>query len=60
MRSNTKEKISLVYKISIIIVCFICLYLNIKATPGKEIFLYFTILSNIACLLFYVVTVILQ
>lgn len=57
MRSNTKEKISLVYKISIIIVCAIGLFINIKIAPGKEIFLYFTILSNIACLIFYTIVV---
>jgi len=59
MKSNVKQKISLFYKIVIIIVCAIGIYINIKAAPGKEIFLYFTILSNIACLIFYSIIVIL-
>ena len=56
-RSKLKEKISLIYKVIIIIVCAIGLFINIKIAPGKEIFLYFTILSNIACLIFYTTVV---
>lgn len=59
MGSFTKEKLSLIYKILIIIVCATGLFINIKIAPGKEMFLYFTILSNIACLIFYVVIVLL-
>ena len=59
MKKELKEKLSLIYKILIIIVCAIGLYINIKEAPGKEIFLYFTILSNIACLIFYVTALIL-
>lgn len=59
MKSNVKEKISLFYKILIIIVCAIGIYINVKAAPVKEILLYFTILSNIACLIFYSIIVIL-
>jgi len=59
MKFNVKQKISLLYKILIIIICATGLYINIKIAPGKEMFLYFTILSNIACLFFYVTSLIL-
>ena len=59
MNRSAKEKISLIYKILIIIVCAMGIFINIRIAPGKEMFLYFTILSNIACLIFYIVIVLL-
>ena len=56
---KNKEKLSLIYKILIVIVCTIGLIINIYVAPGKEMFLYFTILSNLACLIFYAVIVVL-
>lgn len=54
-----KEKISLIYKILIVVVSGIGLYLNFKLYSFKTAILYFTNLSNILVFLFYLVGLIL-
>lgn len=54
-----KQKISLIYKILIIIVSGIGLYLNFKLYSFKTAILYFTNLSNILVFIFYLVGLIL-
>lgn len=54
-----KEKISLIYKILIVVVSGIGLYLNFKLYSFKTAILYFTNLSNIFVFVFYLVGLIL-
>lgn len=54
-----KEKISLIYKILIVVVSGIGLYLNFKLYSFKTAILYFTNLSNILVFVFYLVVLIL-
>lgn len=55
-----KNKLSLIYKILIVIVSFIALYLNFKLIPLEKNILYFTIQSNIFCFIFFFIIVILR
>ncbi len=55
-----KEKISLLFKILIVITSFVGLYLNFKIAPIKNNIIYFTIQSNLICFLFYLIIVILK
>ena len=52
-----KDKLALTYRIIIIIISFIALYLNFKFLSFKTGIVYFTYLSNIACLLYYTLLV---
>lgn len=54
----TKDKFVLIYRIVLIIVSFISLYLNFQFIPFRIGILYFTYLSNIAGLLYFIVLVI--
>ena len=53
-----KEKISLIYKIIIVIVTAIGLYLNFKFLSFRNGILYFTNISNVICLIYFLVLVI--
>lgn len=55
-----KKNISLIYKILIVIMSFIGLYLNFKISSFRENIVYFTIQSNLLCFIFYLVIVILK
>lgn len=55
-----KEKLSLIYKIIIVIVSGIGIYLNLKAFTPVGAVIYYTIQSNIWCFVFYLITVILM
>ena len=55
-----KEKLSLLYKIIIVIVCGFGIYLNFKAFTVGGAIIYYTVQSNIMCFIFYLVTVILK
>lgn len=55
-----KNKLSLLYKILIVIVSGIGIYLNFKMASGLQVLFYFTIISNILCLGFYLIEVILE
>ena len=55
-----KNKLSLFYKILIVVVSSIALCLNFKVIPFKQNILYFTIQSNLLCFIFYLVIVILK
>ena len=55
-----KEKLSLLYKIIIIIACGFGIYLNFKAFTVGGAVIYYTVQSNIMCFMFYVVVVILK
>jgi len=55
-----KNKISLIYKILIIIMCGIGLYLNFSMSSIGENIIYFTIQSNLLCFIFYTVVVVLE
>lgn len=55
-----KQKLSLLFKILIVIMSLIGLYLNFKVAPIKSNIIYFTIQSNLLCFLFYLVIVILK
>lgn len=55
-----KKKISLIYKILIVIMCGIGLYLNFDITSFKDNIIYFTIQSNLLCFIFYFVIVVLE
>lgn len=55
-----KEKIKLIYRIAIIIVASIALYLNFKFLGFREGIVYFTNLSNMFCLIYFTVLVILM
>lgn len=55
-----KNKISLIYKILILIVSGIGLYMNFNLIGIKNALPFFTILSNIFCFLLYLVIVILE
>ena len=48
-----KEKISLIYKIIIVIVSGIALYLNFKFLSFRQGILYFTNLSNLLCFIYF-------
>ena len=54
----TKDKLSLIYKMIIVLVSFIALYLNFKFISVKVGIVYFTYLSNISCFIYYLVLVI--
>ncbi|MBP3765923.1 MAG: Pr6Pr family membrane protein [Bacilli bacterium] len=55
-----KEKLSIIYKILIVIVSGIGLYLNFKLVGIQHSVIYFTILSNLYCFLFYLITLLLK
>lgn len=55
-----KNKLSLLYKILIVIVSGIGIYLNILMAKEVQIIFYFTIISNIMCFIFYFVEVVLE
>ena len=55
-----KEKLSLLYKIIIIIACGFGIYLNFKAFTIGGAIIYYTVQSNVMCFVFYLVTVILK
>lgn len=55
-----KEKIKLLYRIIIVIVTAIGLYLNFKFLTFEKGMLYFTNLSNLLCLIYFTVLVILM
>ena len=55
-----KEKIKLIYRIIIVIVSAIGLYLNFKFLSFEKGILYFTNLSNLLCLIYFLVLVILM
>lgn len=55
-----RKKISLFYKILIVIISGIGLYLNFKMSSFRENIIYFTIQSNLLCFLFYLIIVILN
>lgn len=57
--NNLKEKFSFLFKLIILIVCGIGLYLNFKIGSSKML-LYFTILSNLMCFIFYLIAFILR
>lgn len=57
---NLKTKLSFQFKILILVVCGIGLYLNFKIAPFNKMILYFTILSNLSCFIFYFVCTILK
>lgn len=60
MKEEVRFKISYIYKILILIVCGIGLYLNFKIKPFSEMILYFTIQSNLMCFIFYFVAIVLK
>lgn len=45
-----------IFKLIIIVIAFIGLYLNFKIAPMQSMILYFTILSNVFVLLFYLIS----
>lgn len=55
-----KEKIKLIYRLIIIIVSAVGLYLNFKFLTFEKGILYFTNLSNLLCLIYFTVLVILM
>ena len=55
-----KNKLSLFYKILIVVVSSIALWLNFKIMPFKEGILYFTLQSNLLCCLYYFVITVLK
>mgnify|MGYP006966727219 CR=1 FL=1 len=55
-----KEKLSLLYKIIIIIACGFGIYLNFKTFTIGGAIIYYTVQSNVMCFIFYLVTVILK
>lgn len=55
-----KEKIKLIYRIIIVIVASLGLYLNFKFLTFEKGILYFTNLSNLLCLIYFLVLVILM
>ena len=55
-----KEKLSLLYKIIIIIACGFGIYLNFKAFTIGGAIIYYTVQSNVMCFIFYFVTIILK
>ena len=55
-----KEKLSLLYKIIIVIVCGFGIYLNFKAFTVGGAIIYYTVQSNVMCFIFYFVTIILK
>ena len=55
-----KNKLSLFYKILIVVVSGIALWLNFKIMPFKEGILYFTLQSNLLCCLYYFVITVLK
>lgn len=54
-----KEKLSLIYKIIIVIISGLGIYLNIKAFSFPTAFIYYTIQSNIFCFVFFFIIVLL-
>lgn len=57
---NTRRKICLVYRLIIILVASVALYLNFKLFTFKVGILYFTNLSNLLCLIYFIYLVILM
>ena len=55
-----KNNISFIYKLIILIVSFVALYLNFNLIPFKENIIYFTMISNSFCFIFYFVCTILH
>lgn len=58
--SCLKEKNSFIFKILILIVCGLGLYLNFKIGPFNKMILYFTVQSNLLCFIFYLVVLLLK
>lgn len=56
--SSQKKKIALVYRIMIIIITAISLYLNFKLLTFKIGILYFTNISNLLCLIYFIILVV--
>lgn len=54
-----KDRISIIYKFLIVIVTFIGLYLNFQIAPINKMAFYFTIISNVLVLVFYIVDILL-
>lgn len=55
-----KEKLSLLYKIIIVIACGFGIYLNFKAFTVGGAIIYYTVQSNVMCFIFYFITIILK
>lgn len=55
-----KKYIEIIYKILIIIMCGIGLYMNFELFSLKESIIYFTIQSNLLCFVYYIIIVILM
>lgn len=55
-----KQKLSLIYKILIVLASGFSLYLNFKAFTIKGAMIYYTVQSNLICFLFYLAIVILE
>ena len=53
-----KDMFSLVYKIVIVIISFVALYLNFKFLSIRTSIVYFTYISNIACFIYFLILVI--
>lgn len=53
-----KEKIKLIYRIFIVIISAIALYLNFELLGFKEGIIYFTNLSNLLCLIYFSILII--
>lgn len=56
---SLKEKIAFIYRVVIVIISAIGLYLNFKLTTFRLGILYFTNLSNLLCLIYFLVILIL-
>ena len=54
-----KKKLSLIYKILIVIASAISLYLNFKAFSVSGALIYYTVQSNLLCFIFYIAIIIL-
>lgn len=54
-----KEKLSFIFKLFILIMCGIGLYLNFKIFSLNESLVYFTIQSNLLCFIFYLIVIVL-
>lgn len=53
-----KENIALIYRVLIVIVATVSLYLNFKLMPSIQFLLYFTNLSNLLCLIYFTILII--
>lgn len=59
MNEALKDKIKLIYRIIIVVVATIALYLNFKLFTFQKGILYFTNLSNLFCLIYFAILIIL-